>query len=99
MKNIAKALWLYLEFPYFFLNEKEAILRFCASDKRFMRDRTRQYEHYFIILNRRHEPVGSLVFQFNEWVCFIGDLTKPDSAINGVHSLSELKSLIKKHTR
>jgi hypothetical protein len=98
MKKIVKVFWFYLQIDCFFLNEKEAILHYCSKSAIFRADVGRRYEHYFSIHNGRGELIGSLVYQFGEWVCFIGDLQSTDG-INGIKSLRQLKKFVRKYAK
>jgi hypothetical protein len=97
MKKIFKFLWFYCEISFFFLNTEEAILRFCASDKRFSKDDFRPYKHYFTVFSADgHVLIGSLVCQFGEWALTCNALT---GDITGVKSLRQLKKLLKKYDK
>jgi hypothetical protein len=97
MKKIIKVCWFYLEIQCFFLNRNEAILQFCASDKRFSKDDFRPYDHYFTVFSADGGAfIGSLVYQFGEWALIRNALT---GDITGIESIRQLKRLLKKYAK
>ena len=99
LKRIWKRIYDWLEIEYIGLSEDEAILRFCSSDPHFEDKTTASYKHFFFVKSEDGEVIGNMSCFTETWHVMVINDAREVVYQGIVHTVSEIKTVVKTYCR